>query len=77
MGKNNFYQLENQFLKVEIATSEFQKLQQSSEKKLFFCYTENWCPLAGMKKKFVKKIRIQLTEKLFFTSQKSSFYQEQ
>ena len=35
MGKNNFYQLKNQFPQAGIATSEFQKLQQSSEKKLF------------------------------------------
>ena len=33
MGKNNFYQLKNQFPQAGIATSEFQKLQQSSEKK--------------------------------------------
>ena len=32
MGINNFYLLENQFLQAGIATSEFQKLQQSSEK---------------------------------------------
>ena len=49
MGKNNFYQLENQFQQAGIATSEFQKVQQSSEKKFSFCYTENRCPLARMK----------------------------
>ena len=36
MGINNFYLLENQFLQAGIATSEFQKLQQSPEKKYSF-----------------------------------------
>ena len=43
MGKNKFYQPENQFPQAGIVTSEFQKLQQSSE------LTENPLPLAGMK----------------------------
>ena len=35
MGKNNSYQLENQFPEAGIAPSEFQKLKQSSKKILF------------------------------------------
>ena len=49
MGKSNFYQLEKQFPEARLATSEFQKLQQSYEKKYSFGYTENRCSLAGMK----------------------------
>ena len=50
MGKNKFYQLENQFPQAGIATPKFQKLQQGSKQKKIL----SLFPLARMKNSLKK-----------------------
>ena len=88
-GKNTFCQLQNLFPQARIATSEFQKLQQSSEKKILLLLHRK--PVSTSQneefiKKYVSNCRkncfhsqeyLANRKKLFFPSQKDSFYQEQ
>ena len=87
MGKNKFYKPENQFPQAGIVTPKFQKLQKSY-KKILFSLDRN-SVFASLNKEFVKKNIDTLRKncfysqdylakwkRLFFSSQKNSFYQE-
>ena len=83
MGKNKFYQPEISFLKQQLPPPNFKSFNKALNKKILFPF-----PLAGMKNSLKKHFQLTVKlfsqpgisdkwKKLFFTSQKNSFYQEQ